>query len=147
MTDWQDKPFKISVKEGQRLSFCACGFSKTPPYCDSSHKTMNLNIKPYEIQFEKDESIFTCGCRYSHSRPFCDMTHKTLKDKEVFMTANNVGKRSSSFCESCIPLSIEFVPSMRGYCEECSKKKFLMTIYNFNDEIDQEYYHDCGGEG
>lgn len=36
------KPYKIEPKDfpegGKSIWICACGLSKTPPYCDKSHK-------------------------------------------------------------------------------------------------------------
>ena len=147
MSNWRNRPFKIDVKKGQTLTFCSCGFSQNAPYCDNSHLKRELNIKPFIIHFEKENTMFACGCRYSHNRPYCDNTHQTLKNNEAFLVGNNLGKRSSNLCLACVPYRISFIPMLEGNCVECGKKDFLMTIYNNEDEFDQEYYHDVGGEG
>lgn len=73
---WQNEPFVIEVKKGKKKAFCACGLSKTGPYCDGSHK--GTGKSPYVITFDEDKTIYACGCQKSGNRPFCDGTHSKL---------------------------------------------------------------------
>lgn len=76
MATWKNKPYALTVKTGAKYSFCACGLSKNPPYCDGSHKAVGK--QPYRVTFEEDKKIYACGCHKSQKRPFCDGTHKKL---------------------------------------------------------------------
>ena len=78
MTAWQKTPFRIDVKKGQTIKFCACGLSKNGPYCDGSHAKENTGKKPLIVTFEEDKTISACGCQASNNRPFCDGSHKKL---------------------------------------------------------------------
>ena len=80
MSKWQNQPFEISVKKGEKKAFCACNLSKTGPFCDGSHAKSNSGKTPFIVEFEKDEKVYVCGCQQSGSRPFCDGSHKTHKD-------------------------------------------------------------------
>ncbi len=73
---WQNEPFMIEVKKGEKKAFCACGLSKTGPYCDGSHK--GTGKAPYVLTFDEDKTIYACGCQKSSNRPFCDGTHSKL---------------------------------------------------------------------
>ena len=37
MTEWQNEPFAIDGKQGNKLAFCMCGKSGNASYCDGSH--------------------------------------------------------------------------------------------------------------
>jgi len=51
-----------------------CGLTKTPPFCDGSHK--DTHDVPMVVHYDNDETVYVCGCRKSASLPFCDGTHK-----------------------------------------------------------------------
>ncbi len=71
---WQDEPFKIEVKAGDKKSFCRCGKTKNPPYCDGSHK--GTSVEPYRETFDKDRTVSICGCASSKIMPYCDGSHR-----------------------------------------------------------------------
>lgn len=77
MPKWQDTPFRIEVKANDKISFCQCGKTQNPPYCDGSHA--GSGIKPFRETFEEDKVIFICGCGNSKGKPYCDGSHKKLK--------------------------------------------------------------------
>ncbi|OUR97280.1 glutamate synthase [Halobacteriovorax marinus] len=81
MSGWQNKPFKMEVKEGDRLVLCSCGLSKKGPFCDGAHSREGTGKQPYFITIEEDKTIFICGCCQSSKAPFCDGGHKLLKEK------------------------------------------------------------------
>lgn len=71
---WQKSPYRLEVKEGDKLSICSCQKTKNPPYCDGSHCTTDK--KPYRLSFEKDQKVAICGCGLSKKMPYCDGSHR-----------------------------------------------------------------------
>jgi len=71
----QRSPFVQKVKAGSYW-WCACGRSKTQPFCDGSHKGTGFTPKQVDITGEK--TVAWCGCKHSKHAPFCDGTHSTL---------------------------------------------------------------------
>ena len=69
-------PIPVSVEAGKAYWWCACGRSKTQPFCDGSHKVTSFT--PIEFKAEKSEKVFFCTCKRSGKRPLCDGSHKKL---------------------------------------------------------------------
>lgn len=76
---WEKKPYRVDVKAGQTVAYCACGFSENPPFCDGAHESYGLS--PMIEKFDEDKTVSFCGCHKSGNRPFCDGTHAKLKDE------------------------------------------------------------------
>lgn len=72
----QTAPFAIEVEEGKRYFWCACGRSRTQPFCDGSHKDTGLSPVMYEAS--KTGKVFFCGCKQSARAPLCDGSHNSL---------------------------------------------------------------------
>lgn len=72
----QKSPFPVEVTEGKKYAWCACGLSKTQPFCDGSHKPTGFS--PLIWKAEKTETVWLCGCKQTRKKPFCDSTHSTL---------------------------------------------------------------------
>ena len=72
------KPFLASVEKGKRYAWCACGRSKTQPFCDGAHK--GTPFKPVLFTAEKTGDVLLCGCKQSGNGPFCDGAHNNLED-------------------------------------------------------------------
>jgi len=66
----------VTVEEGKRYFWCACGRSAKQPFCDGSHK--DTGITPMLFTAEKTEELWFCGCKATEGQPFCDGTHNTL---------------------------------------------------------------------
>ena len=72
----QKGPYIVDVEAGETYRWCACGRSKTQPFCDDSH--VGTGIMPVKFTAEKSEEVWLCGCKRSGNKPFCDDTHETL---------------------------------------------------------------------
>ena len=72
----QKAPFPVQVEAGRSYWWCACGRSKTQPFCDGSHK--GSTFMPKEFKVQASELIYFCGCKHSAKMPLCDGTHKRL---------------------------------------------------------------------
>ena len=52
---------KIVIKGGQKCSVCTCGHSKTLPYCDETHRTVNeekgTSYKSLKIWSQEDITL------------------------------------------------------------------------------------------
>ena len=69
-------PLKITVEEGKKYFWCACGLSKTQPFCDGSHK--DTDFRPTKYIADASSDVWFCCCKHSDNKPFCDGTHKKL---------------------------------------------------------------------
>jgi CDGSH-type Zn-finger protein len=70
------EPIAIEVEAGESYWWCACGRSKTQPFCDGSHK--GTIFTPLEFKPEKSAKVFFCTCKRSGKMPLCDGSHKKL---------------------------------------------------------------------
>ena len=72
----QKAPYGVDVEAGKKYWWCACGRSKSQPFCDGSHK--GSEFTPVEYKAEKSEKVWFCGCKHTASKPLCDGSHKKL---------------------------------------------------------------------
>jgi len=69
---WRNAPYLITVEAGTH-SWCSCGKSATPPFCDGSHK--GTGKEPVAFVQEKKGPVPLCGCGRTMNPPFCDGAH------------------------------------------------------------------------
>ena len=69
-------PFAIDVEKGKDYYWCACGLSKSQPFCDGSHR--GTGLEPLAFLAQRSEWLWFCGCKRSAQAPLCDGTHKAL---------------------------------------------------------------------
>jgi CDGSH-type Zn-finger protein len=72
---FQKSPIVQQVNPGTYW-WCACGRSKSQPFCDGAHKGSGL--KPQKVDITEAKTVAWCACRHSGNKPFCDGAHTTL---------------------------------------------------------------------
>ncbi|MBP7949079.1 MAG: CDGSH iron-sulfur domain-containing protein [Verrucomicrobiales bacterium] len=56
--------------------WCACGRSKTQPFCDGSHK--GTGLAPVKFTLAEEKTVGLCNCKHTKTPPFCDGSHSKL---------------------------------------------------------------------
>ena len=70
-------PLPLDVEAGQCIRWCACGQSKTQPFCDRD----DCGDKAVTFQARFSDTLYICSCKQSRNPPFCDGSHaKVLMD-------------------------------------------------------------------
>ena len=69
-------PYVVEVERGKTYWWCACGLSKTQPWCDGSHQ--GSSFTPVKYQPRHSEKVWLCGCKRSRHSPMCDGAHNKL---------------------------------------------------------------------
>ncbi|MEI8170561.1 MAG: CDGSH iron-sulfur domain-containing protein [Rhodoferax sp.] len=69
-----DTPYAVNVEKGKNYFWCACGQSKTQPFCDGAHKGGAFSPVKYSPDVSKE--VYFCGCKASGNKPLCDGSHK-----------------------------------------------------------------------
>lgn len=70
----QKSPFGVEVEAGRDYWWCACGQSKSQPFCDGSHKT--TEFRPAKFTAGETGTVWFCGCKRTGNVPECDGSHK-----------------------------------------------------------------------
>jgi CDGSH iron-sulfur domain-containing protein 3 len=73
-------PIAVDVQAGKDYWWCACGLSKTQPFCDGSHKT--TDITPQKFTAKGDDRLWFCTCKKTKNTPLCDGSHNTLSQEK-----------------------------------------------------------------
>jgi CDGSH-type Zn-finger protein len=69
-------PFGVVVKKGETYMWCACGRSKSQPFCDGSHE--GTEFKPVKYVADDNVMVAFCGCKQTRCAPYCDDTHGSI---------------------------------------------------------------------
>jgi CDGSH-type Zn-finger protein len=67
-------PIAVTVEAGKDYFWCACGLSKSQPFCDGAHKGGPFTPTKYSADVSKE--VYFCGCKASANAPLCDGSHK-----------------------------------------------------------------------
>jgi CDGSH-type Zn-finger protein len=66
----------IQLVEPGAYWWCACGLSKSQPFCDGSHQGTGLG--PMQIDIAEKKTVAWCACKRAKTPPFCDGSHSRL---------------------------------------------------------------------
>jgi CDGSH-type Zn-finger protein len=69
-------PMGVEVEAGKDYWWCACGLSKTQPFCDGSHK--GSGMAPMKWTAAEAGTAWFCTCKRTGKAPLCDGSHKRL---------------------------------------------------------------------
>jgi CDGSH-type Zn-finger protein len=69
-------PAPVKVTAGETYWWCACGRSKTQPFCDGSHA--GTSFTPMEWTAPETRGVFFCTCKQTSTAPLCDGSHNAL---------------------------------------------------------------------
>jgi len=69
----QRSPLVQKVEPGTYW-WCACGLSKTQPFCDGSHK--GTAFGPSKVEITEGKQVAWCMCKHSQNGAHCDGSHK-----------------------------------------------------------------------
>jgi len=72
----QKEPVSVDVEEGKTYFWCACGLSKSQPFCDGSHQ--GTEFAPQAFKAPKTGTLFFCACKHTKRMPLCDGSHNAL---------------------------------------------------------------------
>jgi CDGSH-type Zn-finger protein len=67
------QPIAIDVEAGKEYWWCACGKSKTQPFCDGSHK--GSEFSPLQYTAKESGTVWFCVCKQTGNQPLCDGSH------------------------------------------------------------------------
>ena len=56
--------------------WCACGLSKSQPFCDGAHQ--GSGMRALEVEIVENRIVAWCACKRAKTGPFCDGSHKAL---------------------------------------------------------------------
>lgn len=71
----QRMPYAMELEPGEYW-WCACGRSKTQPFCDGSHE--GTGISPVQMTVAEKSQVFLCGCKHTATPPLCDGAHELI---------------------------------------------------------------------
>jgi CDGSH-type Zn-finger protein len=72
----QKSPYAVVGEAGREYWWCACGRSKSQPFCDGSHRGIGITPAPFTVA--EAQEIWLCGWKGTGTKPFCDGSHNRL---------------------------------------------------------------------
>ncbi|MFQ5589026.1 MAG: glutamate synthase-related protein [Nitrospiria bacterium] len=74
-------PKPVMLEADEEYYWCACGLSRTQPFCDGSHKGTSFTPLPFKVS--ETQEGYLCMCKRTASPPYCDGAHATLSQEEI----------------------------------------------------------------
>lgn len=71
----QTSPYMQDLEPGDYW-WCACGKSKSQPFCDGSHQ--GSDFEPLKFTVSEKKTYALCGCKKTANPPFCDGSHNKV---------------------------------------------------------------------
>lgn len=68
----KENPILVDLESGTYY-WCSCGKTKTPGFCDGSHK--GTDSKPLAFVIPEQKKVALCNCKRTKTPPFCDGAH------------------------------------------------------------------------
>ena len=68
----KEYPILVDLEPGTYY-WCTCGKTKTPAFCDGSHKM--TDSKPLAFIITEKKKVALCNCKRTKTPPFCDGAH------------------------------------------------------------------------
>ena len=84
-------PYGVVVEKGKTYYWCACGLSKSQPFCDGSHQ--GTEFEPVKFVAEDKVMVAFCGCKQSRYKPFCDDSHIAIVEQPKDDDQSTEGER------------------------------------------------------
>lgn len=72
----QARPYVLKEQAGTTRRWCACGRSRTQPFCDGSHA--GTGFTPVETTCPATRNVAWCGCKRTRTPPLCDGAHSQV---------------------------------------------------------------------
>ena len=72
----QKSPYIYKPDKDEKVAWCACGLSKSQPFCDGSHK--GSKFRPIVLDVQAGKTCAFCGCKQTGNAPMCDGTHSKI---------------------------------------------------------------------
>jgi CDGSH iron-sulfur domain-containing protein 3 len=69
-----ETPYAVNVEKGKDYWWCACGKSRSQPFCDGSHK-IEGKFAPVKYTAAETAIVRFCGCKSTGHPPLCDGSH------------------------------------------------------------------------
>lgn len=76
MEKYQDGPFTVEVKAGEKKAWCSCAASSYMPSCDGTHASACPDKSPIVVEYKEDVTVHICGCGKTKKSPYCDGSHQ-----------------------------------------------------------------------
>ena len=69
-------PISCKIEANKDYYYCTCGYSKTQPFCDGSHKGTSFKSLHFSQNITTHEAL--CTCKRTSRAPYCDGRHSKL---------------------------------------------------------------------
>lgn len=86
------QPVQVPLEQGEHY-WCACGLSKSQPFCDGSHR--GTGIEPLAFTVDQEQEGYLCLCKHTKNPPYCDGSHNQLDTADAVAETATSGEADS----------------------------------------------------